>query len=232
MKYLYILMILLFSFDVSAYGLMRESNGSYVRWNKSYIVITLDSTLLELGDEQTVEKVIELAFDPWIYSTNLPISYRLEWKDCSGNNYDGDNCIFACGEKFHCNEKIKDCSTTYPHVMDGIIREVDILIDAVNWGWRTVQDGGKGLSLERVLEHEFGHFLGIGHSKNEKAIMYPVTYERKTYAKEIHEDDVEAIEFLYGDMVESSIPGALCSVVNISSDYDNVFDIFKIILSL
>ncbi|XP_065669595.1 collagenase 3 isoform X2 [Hydra vulgaris] len=56
----------------------------------------------------------------------------------------------------------------------------------------------EGKDLSWVVLHELGHSLGLEHSHEKGAIMYP-WYERHD-GREIvlHEDDIEGIQFLYG----------------------------------
>lgn len=46
--------------------------------------------------------------------------------------------------------------------------------------------------------HEFGHALGIRHSDEEGALMTPV-YEGYIADFQLHSDDIEAVQALYGD---------------------------------
>ncbi|OMO50795.1 Peptidase M10, metallopeptidase [Corchorus olitorius] len=53
------------------------------------------------------------------------------------------------------------------------------------------------VDLESVAVHEIGHLLGLGHSSDENAIMYP-TISSRTRKVELGSDDVEGIQYLYG----------------------------------
>ncbi|KAJ3591132.1 hypothetical protein NHX12_009079 [Muraenolepis orangiensis] len=57
--------------------------------------------------------------------------------------------------------------------------------------------GGKGFNLYLVAAHEFGHALGLKHSRNPQSLMYP-TYTHFRRADPLSAEDVANINALYG----------------------------------
>ncbi|XP_045470835.1 matrilysin-like [Harmonia axyridis] len=55
---------------------------------------------------------------------------------------------------------------------------------------------GRGLDLYQVATHEFGHSLGLGHSKVKESVMWP--YYPYSWKKDLHPDDIKGIQKLYG----------------------------------
>lgn len=53
------------------------------------------------------------------------------------------------------------------------------------------------VDLESVAVHEIGHLLGLEHSSEQQSIMYP-TITSGTRKVELHADDVQGIQVLYG----------------------------------
>ncbi len=46
--------------------------------------------------------------------------------------------------------------------------------------------------------HEIGHLLGFGHSSNTLSMMYP-EYKSRLKDLQFHQEDIEAIQYLYGE---------------------------------
>ena len=54
-----------------------------------------------------------------------------------------------------------------------------------------------GVNLFWVAVHEFGHSLGLSHSQNDKAIMYPF-YRGYVPDMKLHSDDINGVQQMYG----------------------------------
>ncbi|ERN00765.1 hypothetical protein AMTRI_Chr13g116420 [Amborella trichopoda] len=66
--------------------------------------------------------------------------------------------------------------------------------------WSTdfgVQKSRVAIDLESVATHEIGHLLGLGHSKEKEAIMYP-SLSPRTKKMELRSDDIIGVQSLYG----------------------------------
>ncbi len=77
---------------------------------------------------------------------------------------------------------------------DGIMRETDILLNP-NFAW------GDSLMGETLL-HELGHSLGLGHSTDPSAIMFPFIGG----TNQLGADDIAGIRFLYGEEQGQNVP--------------------------
>ncbi|XP_031493042.1 metalloendoproteinase 3-MMP-like [Nymphaea colorata] len=63
--------------------------------------------------------------------------------------------------------------------------------------WLPDATGTNGVDLESVAVHEIGHLLGLGHSADINAIMFP-TIRRGERKLNPNSDDVQGIQVLYG----------------------------------
>lgn len=51
-----------------------------------------------------------------------------------------------------------------------------------------------------MAAHEFGHALGLDHSREPEALMYPMYHYHES--SPLHEDDIKGIQYLYGEAGE------------------------------
>ncbi|KFV45490.1 Stromelysin-1, partial [Tyto alba] len=63
----------------------------------------------------------------------------------------------------------------------------------------------EGTNLFYVAAHEFGHSLGLFHSKDPSALMYPVYRKSDPSVFPLHQDDINGIQYLY-DPTETKDP--------------------------
>jgi len=117
--------------------------------------------------------------------------------DAIGGNANGKRCHFpfifqensydACTTVGR-NDNLLWCATTKNYDNDG------------EWGFC---DGGE-YSFFLVAVHEFGHSLGLGHSNNPEAVMYPSYHFTKKF--EMPYDDIRGIQALYGPPTGTARP--------------------------
>lgn len=90
----------------------------------------------------------------------------------------------------------------------GTIAEFDLLLQADppgGWG-----EGPSEVDLASTLRHEIGHALGLGHSHIREAAMFDRV--RAGERRELHADDLEGLDALYGDLQDADTQ-ASCSHV-------------------
>jgi hypothetical protein len=227
--------LLLVSVQAQAFKLYKTSSGKNVKWSSAMVEVVLDDSMAELGTREDVESVLKTAFGLWSRDASLPLSFKLVWDQCNEVSNDGNNCIFACHDRSLCYSRPEEKGgTTYISVSpsSGYISDVDIVLNADNWEWDVDGTNDRGLCMERVLSHEIGHFLGIDHSEERDAIMYPMMSRSAGEATELHWDDVDAAETLYENFVPIDGNETACSVstVGASSTGSGYFLVYLIAL--
>lgn len=58
-------------------------------------------------------------------------------------------------------------------------------------------------NLFLVAAHEFGHSLGLHHSEDQGALMYPTYPNTDPKHFRLPQDDINAIQFLYGKKIST-----------------------------
>lgn len=85
--------------------------------------------------------------------------------------------------------------TFYPNYQHKGTLNGDIhLDDFENWSINSSKDGA---SFPHVLAHEIGHTLGLGHSKKQQAIMYPIYQKDNPELMRLDLDDKCAVNWSY-----------------------------------
>lgn len=87
----------------------------------------------------------------------------------------------------------------------GEIYDADIEINAANNNV-TITDDPRHVEydLQAILTHEVGHFIGIAHSPDPGAVMFPSYAPGSTSQRELHPDDVAAVCAVYPE--DSAVP--------------------------
>jgi hypothetical protein len=80
----------------------------------------------------------------------------------------------------------------------GALVDADVVFYDGGWRFFTGTSGCTGgFYVEDVATHEFGHALGLGHSGEGAATMYPTASSCTVEMRTLHADDVAGVEALY-----------------------------------
>ena len=73
----------------------------------------------------------------------------------------------------------------------GTLTEVDMVFNAVRFGWSDALQAGDARDIETITLHEAGHMLGLDHSAQNTAVMFPQNVERVRRA--LTQDDLDGL---------------------------------------
>ncbi|KAJ6344418.1 hypothetical protein OIU76_006022 [Salix suchowensis] len=82
-----------------------------------------------------------------------------------------------------------------------------------------VEKSNVAVDLESVAVHEIGHLLGLGHSSDEKAVMYPSLKPREQKL-DLSVDDVQGVQALYGSNPNFTLGSSLESDISTNQAAD------------
>lgn len=156
------------------------------KWEKSDITYRIVNTTPDLSASR-VRTIIANAFKLWSDVTALTFTETV--------NVDADIIIqFAIGNH-HDGYPFDGQGSVLAHAFfPGDDRGGDTHFDdAETWTFNS----SEGVDLFMVAAHEFGHALGLSHSSNTEALMYP-WYQGYKDGFKLPLDDVQGIQSLYG----------------------------------
>ena len=91
---------------------------------------------------------------------------------------------------------------------DGELIGFDMALNSEHHEW-SIDGSPEANDLLNTLSHEFGHALGIEHSPVvEMATMYPSSPLGETTKRDLHTDDIDAVEHLYARAQHTDDPAA------------------------
>lgn len=99
-----------------------------------------------------------------------------------GSSFDGVNGVLA--------------HAFYPPPNGGALAGDMHFDDGETWTDSARTDGGQPIDLVTVAAHELGHSLGLAHSTDSSALMYPYYSQSHRY---LSTDDISGIRAIYGD---------------------------------
>ncbi|MHB1843944.1 MAG: matrixin family metalloprotease [Deltaproteobacteria bacterium] len=94
------------------------------------------------------------------------------------------------------------------------ILRADIVVNDVTHHWAILSDGAPhpgADDLQNTLSHEVGHLVGLGHTTDVAAVMYPSTHPGDLSKRTLSPDDVAGLTALYADAPTAAEQGAGCS---------------------
>ncbi|MCP4649849.1 MAG: matrixin family metalloprotease [PVC group bacterium] len=202
----YCLIILLaFQANVLGYGLTGA------KWAESDFPVSYyinQSGSADISDDSELT-AIRTSFQTWtnVAGTDATVSDQgltaIEGGAGYSSTYDSYNVLSwaeATGTAYTIVEgALAVCITWYNVGGTGYIYDSDIIFNGVDYTWTTTAVGG-AMDVQNIATHEIGHFFGLGDlydAADSEKTMYGYGSANETKKRNLHEDDVNGIAYLY-----------------------------------
>lgn len=180
-------------------------------WQQGAAVVHMERQGVPGLGEDRSEQVVRAAFGEWVTFDCAQVSVKFLGRTDTAPDAmaaDGVSVVGWISEAF--SERTGGdpsvVGLTVVRFSSGRVTEADMSLNAQHWGW-TAASSLPRVNLRTILRHEAGHYLGMGHSDEPDATMYP------TYGGGVTlftPDDREGICTLYPvDVGEASPPIAV-----------------------
>lgn len=198
----FIIALVSFSGDVSAYTLNLTDEGRAVKWSSANQRIFINSkSERPLLDYETVEGIVANSITQWnATSSSINISGTIE-RDASPRNRI-NNLYFSSSNPF-LGPSVAGVTVTVSDIQSGELIEANIII---NDSLDIKSTPGTNLFLGDIVTHELGHFLGLAHSQVQFSSMF---YRLNKSQNIVSSDDRAGARALYQPNTDARIRGKI-----------------------
>ena len=182
-----------------AFTVLQTAEGIPLQWHDTPIEYVMGTMSGDLPEEAQIEAV-EHAFYVW---ESVPgVSYSFEFvgfTDTDTDLDDGVNAIYFLSDEADWSHSDSAVAITRSWAFNtGEIHGFDLMLNDSRFTF-TSTDVEEDIStdLKNTLTHEVGHILGLDHSHDPEACMYATAVRGETSKRDLSEDDIEAVQWLY-----------------------------------
>lgn len=197
-----LMMLALAASPADAFELKRNEAGDSLRWFGT-VNYRINPTNTSGIDENTAVKVVQDAIGEWERVDGVPLTFNYQGttKVAEAIYTDNVNTVYF-EDNWPAEWDAGFLALTYTWSVDG--GEIVAFDMAINETYPWGTDGNKSLhDLHNAMTHEFGHAVGLGHSAAPDASMYPDSQMGDTSKRDLADDDVAGLTYLYTGQVES-----------------------------
>jgi hypothetical protein len=203
------LLVFLCSF-LKAYPFSLQKSGlelgynQYDYWQETTIHYSINTSTIPTGlNVEDVVSAIQQAFEAWATASGSTITfvYDGETTEADAQN-DGVNVVYWVAswpppERPDLANNVIANTRTYVDTT-GRLQGADIQFNGQYTSWSTSSGGESGKhDVQSAATHEVGHFIGIDHSDDPSATMYPYIPAAEIQKRTLEQDDIDAVTFLY-----------------------------------
>jgi hypothetical protein len=195
----------------SAFEIKETSDGLPISWAKDQIDYVLDergSDDLSLG--VTIAAVKD-SFGQWSERPGAALALRYAGTVAGAEpgyfrDRDNQNLVAFLEDEWSFERTALAVTLTTFSTRTGDLLDADIVINGLHYKW-AADGSGQRHDLSNSLAHEVGHFVGLDHSKDAEATMFPSAPQGELKKRDLASDDLQGLYFLYGDGQSPIFPG-------------------------
>lgn len=207
MKPRFVLFAVLCSFllasSASAFEIKKTDDGLPIQWDQEVVEYVVNASGSDDMDPQSAVDAVQASFTEWsdLPGSDLKLSFvgTTASKDY-GYFRDQENSNLVVWEEqawpFD-NSALAVTLTTFS-TRTGKLLDADIVVNGVSYTWRA-NGSTKYHDISNSLTHEVGHFVGLDHSDDGEATMYPSAPAGEMQKRDLAQDDLNGLYFLYGN---------------------------------
>jgi len=176
------------------FALFEEFNLEGSKWEKRHLTYTVTKYTEKISRKE-LDREIRKAFDIWEEASSLtftriknPAKADIKISFVRGKHVD-------YGDRFPLDGSSKKGGTTLAHAFFPKGQYIGLAHFDEDENWSVTPNVGN--QVLNTLTHEFGHNLGLKHSKVRGAIMAPY-YKGWDVNLALHQDDIDGVQELYG----------------------------------
>lgn len=171
-----------------AYKLKKTEDGTTLIWAAHRVTLVVNPTHLE--QVPGVVDGVQAGFVTWLTS-GLPVKIDFE-EDLQAQPTPGDkkNVLIWVTSNWKYDEDVVAMTISSHSKSSGIIREADLVLNAVHHSWTTQPSPrDPSFDVQNVVTHEAGHFFGFAHSDDANSTMFASTPPGETAKQTLTDDD-------------------------------------------
>jgi predicted Zn-dependent protease len=199
--------VVIMAASLSAFAFVRETNDSgtaYLYWQDRNVSFNLNEKCSSDVDQTDCYQAVQNSLQEWMGHpcSDLVLNFEGTTSKISVGNDQFNLIVWRESDNpqdpnfWKYDTSVIALTTTSYNTYTGEISDADIEVNGVNYLFSTsgAQDA---MDIQNTLAHELGHCIGLGHSTDPTAVMYPTANLGETSKRTPSQDDIDGLCTIY-----------------------------------